>query len=238
MSDFSATLAICTHRDVKIRIWSTYCMMRDCPNPKVNPVIQEGDALISRSRNKVATHFIKNTTDEMLCFLDDDVEINPKDLQNMMLEVHKNKYPILGAAYALKDHVKGGMAFLPENNVGEIVFGEGGKVVPVKRVSTGCMIIRREVLETMIKKDVVHFCEDSKNYPFFQHRETFVDGAWKEASEDWWFCIKAREMGFQPFLDSRPITKHWGMFPYGIDYIEMLADRKEKKDTTVLSYAL
>jgi hypothetical protein len=213
-------------------------MMRDCPNPKVNPVIQEGDALISRSRNKVATHFIKNTTDEMLCFLDDDVEINPKDLQNMMLEVHKNKYPILGAAYALKDHVKGGMAFLPENNVGEIVFGEGGKVVPVKRVSTGCMIIRREVLETMIKKDVVHFCEDSKNYPFFQHRETFVDGAWKEASEDWWFCIKAREMGFQPFLDSRPITKHWGMFPYGIDYIEMLADRKEKKDTTVLSYAL
>jgi hypothetical protein len=237
-------------------------MMRDCPNPKVNPVIQEGDALISRSRNKVATHFIKNTTDEMLCFLDDDVEINPKDLQNMMLEVHKNKYPILGAAYALKDHVKGGMAFLPENNVGEIVFGEGGKVVPVKRVSTGCMIIRREVLETLIKKNVAPFCKQGY-YSFFQHRPapllpssvfdslvSFVnnvislksDGTvveeWDDLSEDWWFCYMAKRIGFQPFLDSRPITKHWGMFPYGIDYIEMLADKKEKKDTTVLSYAL
>jgi glycosyltransferase involved in cell wall biosynthesis len=213
-------------------------MMRDCPDPKVNPIIQEGDALISRSRNKVATHFLKNTTDEMLCFLDDDIEIDPRDLQRMMKEVHDNGYPILGAAYALKDHKKGGMAFLPENNVGEIVFGEGGKIVPVKRVSTGCMIIRREVLETFVKKEAAHFCEDSKNYAFFQHREAQVDGVWKEASEDWWFCIKAKELGFQSFLDSRPITNHWGMFPYNIDYIDTLAMKQEKKETTVLSYAL
>ena len=234
---FKVTLAVCTHRDIKIRAHATLWALKECPNIKVNVIIQEGDALISRSRNKVATHFLKNTQDEMLCFLDDDIEISAFDYTMMMHEVHTNKYPILGAPYALKNSEKSGFAVYPIEEKGTLEFGKSGKIMPVKRVSTGCMIIRREVFEKMIRKEAVHFCEDSGNYAFFQHREGVVDGKWKELSEDWFFCKNALDMGFQVFLDTRPKLNHFGQFPYNWDWVALNGQYK-KLDDVKLNYDL
>ena len=246
--DFSVTLAVCSHRDIKIRAHATLWALKECPNIKVNVIIQEGDALISRSRNKVATHFLKNTQDEMICFLDDDVEISAFDYTRMMYEVHTNRYPILGAPYALKNHEKSGFAIYPIEEKGTLEMGKSGKIMLVKRVSTGAMIIRREVFEKMIcrkpvhgklvcKDHAIHFCEDSGNYAFFQHREGMVDSKWKELSEDWFFCKNALDMGFQVFLDTRPKLNHWGQFPYNFDFVALDGQYK-KLDDVKLSYDL
>lgn len=237
MADFRVTLAVCAHRDVKVRAWATMWNLANCPNPKISPLIQEGDALISRSRNKVATHFLKNLEDEYLMFLDDDVEISSLDATQMMWDMHKNNYPILGAAYALKNPDKSGFAIYPIQGSGTFQFGKSGSIIPVKRVSTGCMIVRREVLIKLVKKESVHFCENSGNYSFFQHRDEMIDGKWDELSEDWFFCNEAIKLGYQIFLDTRPKLNHYGQFPYNWDFV-MLNGQFKKHDDINLSYNL
>ncbi len=234
MDEFKVTLGICTHSKVDIRCWATMWSLGKCPNPKISPYIQPGDALISRSRNKLATHFLKNTDDEMLMFLDDDIEISAFDATRMMWEVHTNKYPILGAVYALKDPEKGGFAFMAKEDKGQILMGKEGKIESSRRVSTGCMIIRREVFETMIEKETAHFCKQGY-YSFFQHREMLIDGVWDDGSEDWWFCKKALDLGVGVFVDPRPKTNHWGVFPYNWDFVNMNGQFK-KYDSLNFSY--
>ena len=230
MSDFSVSVGVCAHRDVKIGMWKSLWGLKDCPNPKINVLILDGDALISRSRSRVATNFLDNTKDEMLMFIDDDVEISTLDATRMMWEVHKNKLDILGAAYVLKSHDKPTLAIMTKENKGEFILGEGGIIKEVKYVSSGCMIIRREVFEKFIEKGISHKCKYSEMnsfYGFFREEEFFEDGKWKFLSEDWFFCQKALDLGFKVWLDTRVKTNHFGIFPYNWDYLALNGQKKQ-----------
>ena len=233
---FGVSVGVCVHRNITMGAWKTLWSLAKCPNPKVNPLIQEGDALISRSRNKVATHFLQNTQDEMLMFLDDDIEISSIDATRMLWEVHTNRWPILGGLYALKDPEKGGFAFKAKDFEGEFEVGDQGSVIPAKSVSSGCMIIRREVFEKMVKSEKAHWCKQGY-YTFFQHREMLVDGEWDDMSEDWYFTQVARDLGFGVFIDTRPKTKHFGPFPYSWDFVSLMSNGGiPKRDTMIMKY--
>lgn len=230
---YSASIACCSHRELKIEAIKTHNLLRACPNPSLRIGYVVGDALISRSRNRAATTFLKETDDEMLCFLDDDIEINPKDLVTMMNEVHEKKYPILGGIYALKSQENPGFAFLAQEDKGTVKMGASGGIVPVRRVSTGCMIIRREVLERMIKKETAHMCRQGY-YTFFQHREIeekgILSNSYDDASEDWWFCHQALKIGVQVFADTRWRINHVGPFAYNWDFVALNGEFKKHND--------
>ena len=238
MSDFSVTLAVATHRDIKIRVWNTLWTLASCPNPKVSPCLVDGDALISRSRSRIATHFLQKTTDDYLFFLDDDVVISPQDARKLMLEAYNNKLPILGAPYATKSQEKSTFAIMTNENKGSFNFGKEGGLVSVKNVSTGCMLIAREVLEKMVKKETAHLVEQGY-YSFFQHREGLIDGKWQDQSEDWFFCNEAKKLGFSIWMDSSIKLDHIGSFAYNFDYVKLLSDGGIKKhENVVLNYDL
>lgn len=223
MDNFGVTVAICAHREIQAEVFMRMNLLGHCPNPKVTIQVQDGDALVSRSRSVVATHFLNKTQDEMLMFIDDDVVINPKDAMKLMHIAHEKKLPILGGAYVTKSQKSPGLAIRPLKS-GPIGFGSEGGLYPMRSISTGCMIIRREVLEKFIKKDLAPLCKHGQGgthdyYPFFQHTKMKIGGVWEDISEDWYFCEKARELGFSVWCDTTIKLGHIGNFEYSWDQI-------------------
>lgn len=229
MDKFSVTVAVCAHRDIKAQAFRALHILGFCPNPIVNVQIQDGDALISRSRSIVASSFLKKCQDEMLMFLDDDIIIDPRDAVKLMHECHEKKLPILGAAYPLKGRSNPGLAVQFQDKE-PVRFGDGGKLVPMKYISSGCMIIRREVLERFIKKEAAPFCKHGNMgyYPFFQHVQKNMGDHYEDLSEDWYFCDKARELGYSIWCDTTIKLGHVGPYEYTWDDVADFRNNPKK----------
>lgn len=221
MSNFSVTLAVCAHRDIKAAVWENLWDTGGCPNPKVTVRVLDGDALISRSRSRAATFFLEKTKDDLLMFIDDDVVVSPMDVTKLMFEAQDLKLPIVGAAYVTKSKTKPGFAVRPLT-LDRLQFGTSGKLYEMRSISTGCMVIRREVLEKFISSGIAPMCRHGNTfyYPFFQHEKMKIDGIWEDVSEDWYFCEKARELGFTVWCDTTIKTAHIGPYEYTWDDIE------------------
>lgn len=230
MSTFRATVVVCSHRDIKVSVLASMWNLRDCPDPKITIQFQDGDALISRSRSIRATKFLKESKDELLCFIDDDVIISPFDLTKLMWMAFKD-YPIIAAPYATKSKENPGFAVRPLGDNSLLQFGENGGVYEMKDVSTGCVVIRREVLEKMVETETVHNCVHGTRqyYPFFQHREELEDGVWEDKSEDWWFCWAARKLGFGIYCDTTIKTSHIGPYEFTWDDVYEVRQGLRKK---------
>lgn len=232
MPDFSVTIAVCAHRDIKASVFESLWALGSCPNPKVTVHVMDGDALISRSRSRAATKFLKDTKDDLLMFIDDDVVISTIDATKLMWEAWQLKLPVLGAAYVTKSKENPGFAIRPLNT--EVMkFGTDGEIYEVRSVSTGCMIIRREVLEKFVKDKVAPFCVHGSigYYPFFQHEKMVIDGIWEDISEDWYFCEKAKWLGYKVWCDTTIKLGHIGPYEYNWDdLIETKKKSRQKYD--------
>lgn len=220
MSSFAATVAVCAHRDIKAEVWERLWALGACPDPKITVRILDGDALISRSRSRAATYFLEKTEDDLLMFIDDDVVISPFDATKLLQEAHQLNLPIVGAAYVTKSKVKPGFAVRPLGTE-KIEFGVNGKIHEMRSISTGCMVIRREVLKKFINEKVAPLCThgSAKYYPFFQHEKMVIDGVWEDISEDWYFCEKARKLGYSVWCDTAIKLGHIGPYEYTWDDI-------------------
>lgn len=220
MSDFSVTVAVCAHRDIKAEVWERLWALGGCPNPKVTVRVLDGDALISRSRSRVASWFLKKTQDDLLMFIDDDVVISTMDATKLMWLAYKEELPIVGAAYVTKSKKAPGLAVRPIGQE-KIPFGTHGGLHEMRSISTGCMVIRREVLSKFINEGVAPLCKHGNTvyYPFFQHEKMKIDDNWEDVSEDWYFCEKARKLGYKVWCDTTIKLGHIGSYEYNWDDI-------------------
>lgn len=227
---FKVALAICTHRDVKLEVFKVTRLLEACPDPKIQLAMQVGDALIDRSRSKIATVFLKDRDDDILWFLDDDIVTNSQDMTRMMWEMWKYDLDILGAPYVLKSESEKAFAIRTLEDQVDIPCGKGAEIQEVRYVSTGCMGIRRRVFEKMIEKEIVHLChpETQKFYPFFCPMEYNLNGKWIYLSEDWAFCQRARELGFKVHCDFGTKLGHIG--PKVYDFDDFFREPKIVKD--------
>lgn len=218
MSSFCVTVAVCAHREIQAQTYENLRALENCPDPKVTVRLVDGDALISRSRSRAATHFLKTTKDELLMFIDDDIVISPFDASKLMWEAHQMKLPVVGAAYVTKTKVSPGFAIRPLES-DKLEFGRDGMVYEVRSISTGCMIIRREVLENFIESGAAPLCKHGATgyHPFFQHQKMMIDGVWEDMSEDWYFCEEARKLGFKIYCDTTIKLGHIGPYEFTWD---------------------
>lgn len=228
---FKVTVAVCTHRDIKMAVWYNLKDLEGCPDPKISVKSIDGDALISRSRSLAGTWFLEKTEDDYLMFLDDDVVINSFDATKLMWEAYQMKLDVVGAAYVTKSKHKPGLAVRPLSEIKEMYFGKQGKLYPMESVSTGCMIIARPVLKEFIKSGIAPLCVhgNSQYYPFFQHQKMVINGRWEDCSEDWWFCEQAIKRGFKIWCDTTIKTGHIG--PYEYTWDDVFENRKELRKT-------
>lgn len=220
MDQFSVTVAVCAHRAIQAQTYENLRALEGCPNPKVTVRLVDGDALISRSRSRAASHFLKTTKDELIMFIDDDIVISPFDATKLMHEAYQLKLPIVGAAYVTKSKEAPGFAVRPLED-GKMNFGTSGQLYKMRSISTGCMVIRREVLDKFINEKIAPFCRHGNTgyHPFFQHEKMVIDGVWEDMSEDWYFCEKARKLGFDIWCDTTIKLGHIGPYVYTWDDI-------------------
>lgn len=234
MSEFSVKVGVCAHRGLKLSVFKSLWELCKCPGIKISILPMDGDALISRSRSIVATHFLEKCTEDLLMFIDDDVVITPFDATKIMYLAHEKKLDIVGAAYVTKSKRNPGFAVMPLFNDGNMRFGKHGGLYEMKYISTGCMCISRHVFEKMVETKAIHDCvhQQQRYYPFFQHREMEIDGIWEDMSEDWFFCEQAKRLGFKIWLDSTIRLSHIGDYEYDWDNV---AYRHEQKSTDDLN---
>jgi hypothetical protein len=169
-----------------------------------------GDSLISRARNEMLAAFLN---DDLKCeyffSLDDDIELPPTALVDL---INSDK-DIVGGLYRLKnDSRKVAIRGYESFNVKDFP----NQVKEVQYLSTGCMMHKREVLESLwgaypelsyLANQVNEKPERRALYmPYIYNREYL--------SEDWAFCQRAVDKGHKIYLHTGVICAHWGLKRY------------------------
>lgn len=167
---------------------------------------------IDKVRNYMAKQALESGFDYLL-MVDDDNPI-PEDTLELMLEDDKDIVvaPImtrnpnekgerdLCAFYSEEKKIKENTLRI-YNHITE--FRDEGPLHRIDAGGTGCMMIRRNVLETLWKK--------YEGEPF-QFGDITVDGQRRTMSEDAEFCERAVDEGFEIWLDERIKPFHIGNF--------------------------
>lgn len=183
------------------------------------------DSLPSRARNRAAAHFLRETTRDYIMFIDSDIIFDKHHIDLLM----ESDEPILAGIYCKKSKgIEPCINTLP----GHVETPCGG-YQEIARAGTGFLRVHRSVLEKM--KDVG---EDNpnwaKHYVNHGHDEWdfFAVGVVNKEylSEDWYFCDKARGLGFKVILDTRIQLRHEGSAIFPLDeVVEKLAVEKGGK---------
>lgn len=224
-NQFSVLLGLCAYRDIKIKTLELLLGLQNCPNPKIHYKVLMGDALISRSRSLIATFFLRETTCDVLFFIDDDVTMSTMDATSIMWAAYQHKLDIVGAIYPTKSQEAPGMVMTPLEYETSVAFGKQGGFLEARHIGNGCMAVRREVLQKMVDSGVP-LCRHGRKeyYPFFQHKAMLIDGSWEDLSEDYYFAEEARKLGFKVWADTRIKLYHEGPYLYSWD--DVLEARK------------
>jgi hypothetical protein len=164
------------------------------------------DSLVTRARNRAASYFLRQTDRDYIMFIDTDI-IFTKDHIDMLME---SDAPLLAGIYCIKQK---GIAPCLNTLPGHVDTPSGG-YVEIARAGTGFMRVHRSVLEKMKEQgDIFYINHGQDEWDFFR-----VGVVNKEyLSEDWWFCDRARELGFKVILDSRIQLRHEGVAIYPLE---------------------
>ncbi len=177
------------------------------------------DSLPSRARNRAAAHFLRETKRDYLFFIDSDI-IFEKEHIDMMMESDE---PVLAGIYCKKS--KGIEPCI--NTLPGTPDTPCGGYQEIARAGTGFLRIHRSVFEKM--KDVGESSPNwASHYVNHGHDEWdfFPVGVVNKEylSEDWYFCDKARALGFKVMLDTRVQLRHEGSAVFPLDeVVEKLA---------------
>lgn len=187
------------------------------------------DSLVPRARNRAAAAFLRSDRDYIL-FIDGDIVFDPSHIDGLM----ESDDPILAGLYCKKSReVEPCLNTIPELGNQPV-----GGLIEIARAGTGFLRIARHVLEAMKERDVPSssspagdvssvlrpLSSSSTDWRFAPHYINHGIDEWdffptgvknrEYLSEDWYFCDRARALGFKVMLDSRIQAKHEGITFY------------------------
>lgn len=185
------------------------------------------DSLIPRGRNSLAKTFLASSYQWMM-FIDVDLPFKTEHLVRLWLQAVKQNRRIVGGLYAMKQLAPHFVAnWLPGEKPDE------NGAVKVREIGTGFLMIHREVFETMREKmPEIAFTADHKSteglgstgWDFFAvgpyHDK--VSNVTRYLSEDWMFCQRARDLGFDVWADTCIQIQHRGQMDFPADVPELV----------------
>ena len=174
------------------------------------------ESLIPRGRNTCLSYFYQLKDFTHLFFLDADMGLKVEGFARLITHAAD----IIGAPVRLKGADKWGN---PVYNYGEILNKPAIDLWEVTKVGTAILLLSRlavdKAVENAIKNGDVyggnpHTRGENKD---IDHYDTFkvgvVNGAYE--SEDFWFCLMMRNLGFKVFIDPTIKNRHNGMYVFG-----------------------
>ena len=180
--------------------------------PYVN-AITRGDAQIDRSRNVIASAFLRSDADVLLT-VDSDIWFRPQDAVALCEKAVERD--IIGACYVTRGEPTQPAVMLPPGEV--VMFMPGVSPVEVPFLSTGFMAVHRRVFEKLSESvPRAHQNwrgpggDDQSWWMFYTPFSIEWPGDVNLAlSEDWAFCQRARDAGFKVWLDPSIRVGHNG----------------------------
>lgn len=175
------------------------------------------DSLVSRARNTLAARFLDSPY-QWLLFLDNDLQFEVEHIARLWLHATKEKRAIVCGMYAMK---KLAPRFVANYIPGEKPDANGA--VRVTESGTGCMVIHRSVFEKMRAelKDIAYSTDSNHPSGFREEWDFFAVGPYRYPSglvrylsEDWMFCQRARDLGFDVWVDTFIQIRHMGNMVY------------------------
>lgn len=175
-----------------------------CPFAVTGAMV-EGDG-VARARNNLAAMFLASNATHLL-FQDADVLPSPHNYTRLI----SHGLPIVGGLYAKK---QARLNWVASSLDGEEINRETA-LQRVAEIGTGCLCIERRVFERMIEAHPEIRYEgdpspDSVRWDFFPMGAK--DGRY--LSEDWWFCERARALGFDVWADWGCVVRHRGAIDF------------------------
>lgn len=174
--------------------------------------LQNGDALIERSRAVIATHFLRETDADVLVTIDSDVLF----ASSSVLKI---------AAQAMDHDIVAGLYMTRGNPVRPASMIEEGvtvdltgltDLVPIRYAATGFMATHRRVFEKLAKDmPLCHPKDEWRFYPFYTpYVANDDDGDPILLSEDYAFSERARLAGFGVYANPAIRLVHIGEYKY------------------------
>lgn len=172
-----------------------------------------GCSVVSRARNMIAYEFLKSDCDHLM-FIDADMTFDADSVIRLL--AWNQKRAIVAGAYEARKEGKVYIVTL-DGDKDHIQMDHMG-LVKARRVATGFMMIRRDVFTRLaeLHPEWLHLDTNKQDrlYAFFDFK-CDPDGY---IGEDFLFCERAIEAGFDVWLDPTIKLGHMGIHEYQSDF--------------------
>jgi hypothetical protein len=193
-----------------------------------------GCSVVSRVRNLIASDFLSSDCTDLM-FIDSDINFDAEDIFRLMAwNIDPKKGIVAGIPVARKK----GKVYIStlDTDDNEHIFMDKMGLVRAKRVATAFMMIRRDVFTQLKDAHPEWVYHDEKKVG--DEMIAFFDFALKDGNyigEDFLFCDRARELGFEVWIDPTIKLGHMGVEEFagsfGEDYLyPLLRPVDSKKD--------
>ena len=212
-----STLVICSGREISGETFDSMLAFVGEPGQMHWRVSRASENGLLRARSIWVSKWWRETNGDVFVFVDSDIKFTPLDVEWVSQTARENRC-IAVAAYSVRDggHLAlRGRADGPE----KLLFGPDRKPIPIEYGATGFMAVHRDVIDAMIPTlKLCHANQPWALWPLFDFNvvEDEHAGGWNWLSEDWEFCRRAKELGFDTYLDPRPIIEHFGGVPFTV----------------------
>lgn len=175
-----------------------------------------GCSVVSRARNLLAKDMLESSCTELL-FIDSDINFEPEDILRLMAWVSDPKKGIVAGVPRVRDVNPVYIATLDQEENSELTMNRMG-LVRAQRVATAFMMVRRDVFETLEREHPEWSYHDKRSdrtlncmFDFKVTEEGYI-------GEDFLFCDRAREHGFEVWIDPTIKLGHMGVQEYMGDF--------------------
>lgn len=175
-----------------------------------------GCSVVSRARNLLAQDMLESPCDYLL-FIDSDINFEPEDIFRLMAWGSDPKKGIVAAVPRTRSETKTYIANLDYDENHELTMNGMG-LVRAERVATAFMLVRREVFTTLVEEHPEWAYYDKKSDRMLSCLFDFQLTGEGYIGEDFLFCDRAREAGFEVWIDPSITLGHMGVQEYTGNY--------------------
>lgn len=173
-----------------------------------------GCSVVTRARNMIAEQFLKSDCEHLL-FIDADMTFEPEDVLRLLVW-NQEKGIVAGAYEARKE---GKVYILTLDSKDNAVIMDDMGLVRAKRAATGFMMIQKQVFTKLAELHPEWLHKDNADPTKILH--AFFDFACTPegyVGEDFLFCQRAIDAGFEVWIDPTIKLGHMGIHEFKSDF--------------------
>ena len=175
-----------------------------------------GCSVVSRARNLLVQDFLETDCTDLL-FIDSDINFVPEDIYRLMAWGSDPKKGIVAGVPRVRETKATYIMALDHDENNALTMDAMG-LVRAKRVATAFMLVRRDVFETLVEAHPEWNYYDPRTDRTLSAVFDFKVTEEGYMGEDFLFCDRAREHGYEVWVDPTIKLGHMGVQEYMGDF--------------------